>query len=79
MDCEMPIIDGWETTMKLRLLHSSGKIQNLPPIIGITGHTTPAELQRYLQVGMIDTLIKPCTQRQLIQMIEKHLAYDNTL
>lgn len=73
MDCDMPILDGWETTSRLLQMQSYGKILNLPQIIGITGYTTADERQKCLQVGMVDILTKPCTQKQLIQTILKHL------
>jgi len=53
MDCQMPEIDGFETTVKIRAM------ANQTPIIALTGNDTQQDRQECQQAGMNDFLTKP--------------------
>ena len=58
MDCNMPFMDGYEATSRIReLIHS----ENLPqPIISaLTGHTEQQFVNRAIDCGMNQVLSKP--------------------
>ncbi|OMJ94894.1 hypothetical protein SteCoe_1751 [Stentor coeruleus] len=69
MDCEMPILDGWETTKKLNDLKSKGIIKKLPPIIGATAHSDPDIREKCMSSGMDDLIIKPCEKEVLVKKV----------
>ncbi|OMJ90547.1 hypothetical protein SteCoe_7039 [Stentor coeruleus] len=70
MDCEMPILDGWETTKRIHKMKSLGTIKVLPPIIGATAHTDEGIREKCLDSGMHDVIIKPCPKEDLIDIIK---------
>jgi len=60
MDCQMPEMDGFETTKRLRQL-----IPLEIPIIAVTANALSGERERCLQAGMNDYLTKPITIKGL--------------
>lgn len=58
MDVQMPDIDGFETTRRIRAWERE---QNQSPhhIIGVTAHALAGDRERCLQAGMSDYLVKP--------------------
>lgn len=60
MDCNMPIMDGYEATKKIRkFLNSKGL--NQPVIAAITGHTEQSYIQKAIQSGMNQVICKPAS------------------
>jgi len=75
MDCQMPVLDGYEATAMIRQLPDSrGKHI---PIIAITANAMSDDRQKCLDVGMNDFLSKPFTLTQLKTIIERWLADSN--
>ena len=60
MDCEMPNLDGWETTKRLKQMFLGREITYLPPIIASTAHNSEGIRMKCIQAGMDDILVKPC-------------------
>ena len=59
MDCAMPDMDGFETTLILRELEKSSSDNHRTPIIAMTTHEIDGETDRYYQVGMDELMAKP--------------------
>ena len=57
MDCQMPVMDGFEATAAIRALQS-GRGMHLP-IIAMTANTMASDRQKCLDAGMDDFLAKP--------------------
>jgi len=55
MDCQMPIMDGYETTSHLR---KQEKLKNLP-VIALTSNAMKGDKEKVLSVGMNDHIAKP--------------------
>jgi PAS domain S-box-containing protein len=71
MDCQMPIMDGFEAT---KLIRSSDKPSIAQQrIIAATAHGMAEDLEACLKTGMDDYLVKPFTQEQLISALIRNL------
>ncbi|MBD2088718.1 response regulator [Microcoleus sp. FACHB-1515] len=60
MDCQMPILDGYNTTQQIRL-----QAYPQPIIIAMTANALKEDRDRCLQVGMDDYISKPVTKEDL--------------
>ena len=58
MDCQMPALDGFEVTERLRARESSGGLPH-QPVIAMTASVLPEERRHCFEVGMDDFLSKP--------------------
>lgn len=71
MDCQMPVMDGWQTTEVIRRSSQNKKFRI--PIIALTAGAMKSDEARCLQVGMDDYLPKPITLEILAQKVAKWL------
>jgi CheY-like chemotaxis protein len=58
MDLQMPVMDGFEATRRLRALQAEGRLPRFP-IIGLSAHAAGADRAHALAAGMDDFLTKP--------------------
>jgi len=70
MDCQMPVLDGFDATMMIRD-PDSGVINSRIPIIALTAHALKGDRDRCLEVGMNDYVSKPTKVRDLAAAIER--------
>lgn len=68
MDCQMPEMDGFETTRLLRQDKSNEKI----PIIALTANAMKGDKEQCLAAGMNDYLSKPIKAPSLSAMMQKY-------
>ena len=62
MDCNMPILDGYDATIEiLNSLKNNNKA--IIPIIGATANILPEDIDKCLKVGMKNYLIKPIKRK----------------
>ena len=71
MDIEMPVMDGYEATMKIRKLPN--RIRANIPIIALTANAVPENRERAAVVGMDDFLVKPTNSARLLRTLAKFL------
>lgn len=70
MDCEMPEMDGYKATMRIRdWEHGQSHVRPVP-IIALTAHVLPEYLRRCIESGMNDYLLKPANLEELQHKIE---------
>jgi signal transduction histidine kinase/DNA-binding response OmpR family regulator/CHASE3 domain sensor protein len=65
MDLQMPEMDGFEATAKIRANPRCARI----PVIAMTAHATLEEKQRCLEAGMNDHVAKPVDPRALYETV----------
>ncbi len=71
MDCQMPELDGYEATRKIRARKTVNS-QNLP-IIALTANALSGDREKCINAGMSDYLSKPFRQHQIQEVLEKWL------
>lgn len=72
MDCQMPNMDGYETTKNLKLIWE-GHPNATVPIIALTASSMPDDKKRCINVGMDDYMAKPVSYDSLLATLVKWL------
>jgi CheY-like chemotaxis protein len=72
MDLQMPEMDGYEATEKIRKSTDSSFDPQIP-IIALTAHALQSDKERCFQVGMNDFLTKPIDPERLYEVLKKYL------
>jgi CheY-like chemotaxis protein len=81
MDCEMPIMDGFDATRRIREIERimSGRPDGEgsrphTPIVALTAHALAEVRERCIEVGMDDFLVKPFDEHQMAEMLGRWLT-----
>lgn len=72
MDCQMPVMDGYEATKCIRHLENSATPSDVP-IVALSANTMKGDEDMCLEAGMNDHLSKPISQDKLKAILEKWL------
>jgi len=75
MDCQMPVLDGYQTTAVIRQQEAPGE---RVPIIAVTAHALPEERAKVLAIGMDDYTSKPIVQEVLAELLSRWWPEDET-
>ena len=68
MDCQMPVMDGYEAARAIRLEEAPGR---RIPIIALTANAFSEDRERCLSAGMDDYVAKPVTRDVLVQTVAR--------
>jgi signal transduction histidine kinase len=71
MDCQMPKMDGFEATVKIREMEKDHRT----PIIALTANSLPEDRARSFAAGMDEFLTKPIVPERLKDTIAKWATY----
>ena len=74
MDLDLPIIDGWEATRRLKGNPATNNI----PVIALTAHAMAGSREKALAVGCDDFDTKPVDFERLMQKINRLLSKKST-
>jgi CheY-like chemotaxis protein/HPt (histidine-containing phosphotransfer) domain-containing protein len=69
MDCQMPVMDGFEATRQLRLMPEC----NALPIIAMTANVMEGDREKCFAAGMNDFVGKPVMIENLLEALVRHL------
>jgi PAS domain S-box-containing protein len=74
MDCHMPILDGFETSIRIRQQEQWQNDDCHTPIIALTANALHGDRERCIAVGMDDYLSKPVKSEDLQKMLGHYLG-----
>ena len=72
MDCQMPLMDGFEATRAIRA--AEGKGSDRTPVIALTANAMTEEHDRCMASGMDDFLTKPISQPRIFAALNRWVA-----
>jgi CheY-like chemotaxis protein/anti-sigma regulatory factor (Ser/Thr protein kinase) len=72
MDFTMPIMDGYETTRRLKQCMKEGVIPEIP-IVGCTALTSRDQVDEGIECGMIECINKPVSKQVLSVTLSKYI------
>jgi signal transduction histidine kinase/DNA-binding NarL/FixJ family response regulator len=74
MDVQMPVMDGFDATVKIR----KNDLNSGSTIIGLTGNAFERDISRCREMGMDDVLIKPIRRETLLNAVSSWLAREKS-
>ncbi|MEZ8016945.1 response regulator [Vibrio splendidus] len=77
MDCQMPVLDGFEATKQIRAIEAGSSKQI--PIVALTANVVQRDKHLCFDVGMDEFLPKPVNQGKLREIVASFLSKDTEL
>ncbi len=74
MDCQMPRMDGYEASRRIRSMEGTTSSPSHLPIIALTANAMQGDREKCLEAGMDDYVAKPVKKEDLFEMIRRHLG-----
>ncbi len=74
MDCQMPVLDGWDATRIWRARETRLRQNQRVAIVALTASAAAGERERCLEAGMDDYLSKPFTREALGELVDRYLG-----
>ena len=78
MDCQMPILDGYEATRRIRAREAAEGIAARIPIIALTANAISGDRERCIEAGMDDYLPKPFRRSDLFAGVSRWIPAGNS-
>lgn len=73
MDCQMPVMDGYQACGAIREWEQSVNAPRIP-IVALTANATEGDREKCLDAGMDDYLAKPFSGDQIQEKVEKWIS-----
>lgn len=77
MDCQMPVMDGFDATRTIREFEKTRNVSKRIPIIALTANALEGDRERCLECGMDEYLSKPVSAHDLHEMLSLWLELKN--
>lgn len=77
MDCQMPVLDGYEATSAIRIHESKNTCKHVP-IIALTANAMTGDREKCIASGMDDHLAKPFKELQLGEALHRWVTHQVT-
>ncbi|MDC0598367.1 ATP-binding protein [Gammaproteobacteria bacterium] len=78
MDCQMPVMDGYEACREIRNVEKTKKIKRTP-IVALTANAISGDRKRAIEAGMDDYLEKPFNFEQFYRVLQSASDYTQEL
>jgi PAS domain S-box-containing protein len=72
MDCQMPVMDGYEATRAIVARIKDGEIPQLP-VLALTASDLKGDREKCIEAGMVDYITKPMRKSDLVHVLTKWL------
>lgn len=79
MDCQMPNMDGFAATARIREWENDQNVASITPIIAVTANALVTDRDRCLAAGMDDYVSKPFTLAELKKNIDRWTPDEHAL
>ncbi|ACN17381.1 sensory box histidine kinase/response regulator [Desulforapulum autotrophicum HRM2] len=70
MDCQMPVLDGYQATAAIRQFEKENGVEKNMPIIALTANALEGDRKKCLTAGMDDYLSKPFLKSQILSILK---------
>ncbi len=71
MDCNMPVMDGYEATQILVKKMEAGRVPRVP-VIGLSAYSSEEEIERCREAGMVEVIGKPISFENLKEKLRQY-------
>lgn len=78
MDCQMPTMDGFEASRRIRLGQAGSRNQEIP-IIAVTANVMKGDKEKCISVGMSDYISKPIEVEDVTRVLRKWLLMEGNM
>jgi len=73
MDCDMPMLNGWDATKLVHRLYSEKRIRFMPYILGYTAYNSEEDINKCYECGMVGYILKPSSPETIIGLIKQYI------
>lgn len=77
MDCQMPVMDGFEATKEIRKIEGSGKRHT--PIVALTASVLPQDREKCFAAGMDEFLTKPVSLDDIRGLLKRWMTNEENV
>ena len=80
MDCQMPVVDGFEATRKIREIEKSRRTtpEHRMPIVALTANAIKGDREKCIDAGMDEYVTKPIVPETLFGIMDKFIPAPET-